>query len=238
MSDETILESERIRGRFEELSRQPIIKFSRGCRNVPNEDGVYVIYGRWEGEVFYVGRTIQAVRRSRSPMVIGLRQRLRQHRAKYGRTIGTRYSIGFRFLVVPDPRQRALLEALATGILCPIDLAYGYKRLSDIDPDDRVRLDQVLHDIRNMEQVEWSWIANDQSTDVKDDLSNLTEAGACILLWAKNKDGSRGMPIAVSPALVIEFRPAVAIEMAIEKGISQLDALLDSAKEAAVESLP
>jgi hypothetical protein len=54
------------------------------------------------------------------------------------------------------------------------------------------------------------------------------------LLWAKNKDGSRGVAAAVSPAKVIEFRPAIAIQIAIEKGISQLEALLDSAEEAAV----
>jgi hypothetical protein len=127
-----------------------------------------VIYGRVEEEVFYVGRTIQAVTR-RSPVVIGLHQRLRNHRKKYGRAIGTRFSIGFRFLVVPDPCQRTLLEALATGILCPVDLAYGYKRLSDLDPDDFDRLEQVLHDIRNMEKVDWSYIADDGTLDMKDD---------------------------------------------------------------------
>lgn len=231
MSDKEIDESERIKALFEQLSRQPLMKFRRGCRNVPNEDGVYVIYGSWEGHVLYVGRTIQAVRR-RVPVRIGLRQRLSTHKAKYGDLTG------FRYLVVPDPRERILLEALATGMLCPVDLAYGHKQLSDIDPDDAVRLKQVLHDICNMEQVAWSWIANDGTTDVKDDLSNLTVAEACILLWAKNKDGTRGMAFEVSPARVIKFRPAVAVQMAIGKGISQLDALLDSTEEAAVESLP
>jgi hypothetical protein len=226
MSNEEIEEPERIRALFEELTRQPIIKFSRGCRNVPNEDGVYVIYGYREGHVLYVGRTIQAVPR-RVPLRIGLRQRLSQHRAKYG-------DFSFRFLKVPDPRQRALLEHLATGVLCPVDLAFGYKRLSDLDPDDAARLEHVLNDIRNMERVAWSYIAHDGTLDVKDDLSNLTEAGACILLWAINKDESRGMQVAVSPATVIKFRPAVALQMAIEKGIPQLEALLDSAEEAAV----
>jgi hypothetical protein len=222
MSDEEMEEPERIKALFEELSRQPIIKFSRGCPNVPNEDGVYVIYGYGEGHVLYVGRTIQAVPR-RPPVRIGLRQRLSTHKAKYGGFTG------FRYLEVPDPRQRALLEHLATGILCPVDLAFGYKRLSDLDPNDRVRLDNVLNDIRNMEKVDWSYIADDGTLDVKDDLSNLTTAAACILLWAINKDGSRGMQRDLSPSTVIEFRPTVAIKMAIEKGISQLDALLDSA---------
>jgi hypothetical protein len=134
MSDEEIDEPELIKALFEELNRQPINAFSRGCRNVPNKDGVYLIYGRSEGEVFYVGRTIQAVIR-RAPVVIGLRQRLRNHKAKYGRPIGSRFSIGFRFLEIPDPRQRALLEALATGILCPVDLGTGYKQLSDTDAE-------------------------------------------------------------------------------------------------------
>jgi hypothetical protein len=220
-----------VKALFDRLIEAPLKKFTPGCNDVPNEDGVYVIYGRVEEEVFYVGRTIQAVMR-RSPVVIGLHQRLRNHRKKYGRTIGTRFSIGFRFLVVPDPRQRALLEALATGILCPVDLAFGYKRLSDLDPDDAVRLRHVLNDIRNMGKVAWSYIADDGTLDVKGDRSNLTEAEACILLWAINKDGSRGMEVALSPATVLKFRPSVAIQMAIEKGISQLYALFDSAKEA------
>jgi hypothetical protein len=215
-----------VKALFNKLIEAPLTRFSRGCPSVPNQDGVYVIYGRWEGEVFYVGKTIQAA--------IGLRQRIRQQKAKYGRTVGARFSIGFRFLVVSDPRQRALLEHLATGVLCPVDLAFGYKRLSDLDPDDIVRLEHVLHDIGNMEKVDWSYIADDGTLDVKGDLSNLTTAAACILLWAINKDGSRGMQVALSPATVIEFRPAIAIKMAIEKGISQLDALLGSAEEAAV----
>lgn len=122
-------EPELIEALFAKLTRRPITKFSRGCRDVPNKDGVYVIYGRWEGEVFYVGRTIQAVLR-RYPFVRGLRQRLSSHRPKYG------HLIGFRFLVVPDPRERALLEALATGILCPVYLGTGDKGSpsSDTDP--------------------------------------------------------------------------------------------------------
>jgi hypothetical protein len=127
MSDEEIEESERIKALFEKLSRQPIIKFSRGCRNVPNEDGVYVIFGHWEEHVLYVGRTIQAVLR-RVPVRIGLRQRLSKHRAKYGSFTG------FRYLAVPDPRQRTLLEALATGILCPDHIATGHKPRTDAEP--------------------------------------------------------------------------------------------------------
>jgi hypothetical protein len=220
MSDEEINEPERIKALFEKLSRQPIIKFSRGCRNVPNEHGVYVIYGLWEGDVLYVGRTTLAVQH-RTPVRIGLRRRLSEHRAKYGSFTGLRY------LVVPDPRERALLENLATGILCPVDLAYGYKRLRDLDPADADRLKQVLHDIRkNMEHVEWFWIAKDGTTDVENDLSNLTEEPLCILLRSKEQDGSQGKPVAVSPGAVIGFRPAIAIQLAIRKGLSQLDALL------------
>lgn len=121
MSDEELEEPARIKALFNELIRQPMKVFSRGCRNVPNEDGVYVIYGLWDRDVRYVGRTIRAAAMPRAPFKRGLRRRLPKHSANYGALAG------FRFLVVRDPRQRALLEAYATGVLCPADLATGYK---------------------------------------------------------------------------------------------------------------
>ena len=94
-------------------------KFSRGCYDVPNSHGVYVIYGRLSSspvpQVLYVGRTDSS---EKTYGVRGLRRRLRQH--------GTAYRSGrcrFKFLIVDDYRQRVLLEALATGLLCPADLA-------------------------------------------------------------------------------------------------------------------
>ena len=75
-----------------------------------------------------------------------------------------------------------------------------------------VRLVHVLADIAAMEKCGWSFIANDGSTDVNDDLSNLTLANSCVLLFAKNKNGSRGMSVALSPNVIVDFRPAKAIE--------------------------
>ncbi len=75
-----------------------------------------------------------------------------------------------------------------------------------------VRLVHVLADIAAMDKCGWAFIANDGSTDVTDDLSNLTLANSCVLLFAKNKDGSRGMSVALSPGVVVDYRPAEALE--------------------------
>jgi len=128
MNNKELDEPELIKVLFQELNAQPIYPFSRGCRHAPNEDGVYVIYGLWQGDIRYVGRTTRAAMR-RAPFLRGLRRRLSKHSAKYGDLTG------FRFLVVSDPRQRELLEAYATGVLCPDDLGTGNKRSwHDIEP--------------------------------------------------------------------------------------------------------
>jgi hypothetical protein len=104
MSNEEIDEPELIKTLFDDLKGQPLRSFRRRCPGVPDDDGVYIIYGHWEGHVLYVGRTYRGSLR-RCPFRRGLRRRLQSHRGKYGRFTG------FRYLVVREPRQRALLEA-------------------------------------------------------------------------------------------------------------------------------
>lgn len=95
---------------------------------VPNAQGVYIIYNL-HGVVFHVGRTV----RGRG----GLRQRLNNHlrgRSSFvkdfldGKSRSLRGKYQFQYIKVKNDRQRALLEALATGKLCPQHLGLGLLR--------------------------------------------------------------------------------------------------------------
>ena len=126
MSDEEIDEPDLIKALFDELRRQPYKAFRRGCPDVPNEDGVYVIYGAFPTQVLYVGRTYRAARRRHPFNWWGLRRRLSAHRSKYTPPQHS-YHCSFQCLIVTDPRHRALLEAYATGVLCPADVGTAYR---------------------------------------------------------------------------------------------------------------
>ena len=91
----------------------------------PTEHGVYIIYDP-KGRVAHVGRTPRAQN--------GLHQRLKNHLR--GNSSFTKNYLGgdgsklrngykFKYLVMPDRRKRALVEALATGTLCPLHLGLG-----------------------------------------------------------------------------------------------------------------
>jgi hypothetical protein len=100
-------EQKTIVGLFDRLKNAPLQVFdNQPLNNVPTEQGVYVICGS-RGKILYVGRT-----RSRR---FGLKDRLTDHRRNYKHKPGCKY----RYLVVKDKRRGALLEALATGSLCP-----------------------------------------------------------------------------------------------------------------------
>lgn len=91
-----------------------------------------------------------------------------------------------------------------------------------------VRLSHMTADIAAMDKVGYSFIAEDGSLDVKDDMTNLNTANSCVLLFAKNADGTRGgMQVAVSPGQLLDYRPQWAIENK-DKFKSLLDALLGS----------
>jgi hypothetical protein len=105
-----------------ELGRFPE---ARSKLEAPEDRGVYIIYDR-RGNVLHVGSTPRAKG--------GIAQRLRGHLASRSSFVqihfegeGSRLSDGctFRCIPVPVPRQRALLEALAIGRLCPAHIGQG-----------------------------------------------------------------------------------------------------------------
>jgi len=91
----------------------------------PTEHGLYIIYNT-QDEVVHVGRSVRGKN--------GLHQRLKNHlqgsssfTVNYLDGDGSKLRNGYKFkyLVIPDPRKRALVEALATGTLCPLYLGLG-----------------------------------------------------------------------------------------------------------------
>lgn len=120
-----------IRSLFSVLKRSKRRHFPRAGERLdaPNEQGVYVIYSP-SGKVLHVGRTYRGTN--------GLRQRLSNHlhaassfTESYLKGHGARLRSGYKFafLEVSKPRQRALLEALAIGMLCPAHLGVGEKKM-------------------------------------------------------------------------------------------------------------
>jgi hypothetical protein len=109
---------------FGELKKAPLTNFppARKRMEAPDAQGVYIIYSP-QGRVLHVGRTPRGKK--------GLRQRLNNH-LHAGSSFTLRYLDGhgarlrngykFRCLAVESPRLRALLEAYATGMLCPAHL--------------------------------------------------------------------------------------------------------------------
>ena len=64
-----------------------------------------------------------------------------------------------------------------------------------------------------MPLVGWAFISNRGDREVADDMSNLTAATACIMLYPKDRSGNMsGMPMAVSPALILAYRVSVALD--------------------------
>ena len=121
------LEPQTIRCLLEELLRSDAHHFppEREHLEAPTEQGVYIIYDP-EGRVAHVGRTPRAQN--------GLRQRLKNHlqgKSSFVRSYlagdgsKLRQRFQYKYLIIPDPRERALVEALAVGTLCPLHLGLG-----------------------------------------------------------------------------------------------------------------
>lgn len=112
-------EAEKINNLFIELCGQPEYPFpAEGSLALTTQKGVYIIY--CGDSVVHVGNT----RNGKA----GICQRLKDH--IYGRSsffreflrprqLSVREGFSFRYLEVPDARERVLLEALACGLLCP-----------------------------------------------------------------------------------------------------------------------
>jgi hypothetical protein len=107
-----------------ELLRSQAYAFprERGRLNAPSGPGVYLIYDP-RGRLAHVGRS--------APGKNGPRQRLRDHlQAQFpftkeylkgdGSKLRRRYK--YKYLIILDPRERALVEAFAVGTLCPLHL--------------------------------------------------------------------------------------------------------------------
>ncbi len=120
-------EQKTVRALFTELTRSPLQTFPvlRGRLHAPDRQGVYVIYDP-RGKAAHVGRTPRAKH--------GIAQRLRDHMSarssftiQYLKGDGSklRGKYKFRCLVVKERRRRALLEAYATGHLCPAHIGLG-----------------------------------------------------------------------------------------------------------------
>ncbi len=125
-------EHREIRALFDKLMRAPCHQFplSYGRLEAPTEKGIYVIYSP-RGKIMHVGATPRAKR--------GIRQRLFDHlqgrsaftkRAFKQRGYKLRNGYKFRYLVVKNARNRALLEPYAIGCLCPSFIGYGDAELT------------------------------------------------------------------------------------------------------------
>lgn len=99
-----------------------------GKVNISDKQGVYIIYGL-QNEVLHVGTTKRGEN--------GLNQRLYDHLAKKSsfrnnylkpKRISLRNGYKFRYIIEEDGRKRALLEALTTGLLCPVYIRTGEKK--------------------------------------------------------------------------------------------------------------
>jgi hypothetical protein len=114
-------EPERVKALFEELTRAPLKRFpDRGYDiDAPRQEGVYVIYDPSD-RVSYVGRNV----RRPTGLVGRLGAHLRGRGSPFRRNI-LRDNYHFRYLIVENPRLRALLEAYATGCLCPEHIRFG-----------------------------------------------------------------------------------------------------------------
>lgn len=120
-------ECQRIQRLFKELCAQHESSFPQGRKplDAPSKPGVYII--RKEGTALHVGRTLRGTG--------GLHQRLMNH--LHGSSSFTNeYLSGrgatlrekgytYQFIVVKDPRRRALLEAYAVGTLCSKHIGLG-----------------------------------------------------------------------------------------------------------------
>jgi len=124
-------EPKRVEARLKQLNSRKEHAFPdfREPLDAPSEPGVYIIRNP-AGRVVHVGRTVRGRK--------GLFQRLNNHldgkssfmRAYLpGNRIKLREGFTYQYLVVPDDRERVLLEYAATVWHCPEHLGVGSKGL-------------------------------------------------------------------------------------------------------------
>lgn len=115
-----------VKADFKKLTSANCYHFSDDNLNkVPSKQGVYIIYSPHTKKVVHVGRTYRGK--------AGLRQRLKNHihgsssfTLVYLKGRGKKLRRGYKFQYLPLPRKAwrrcALLEAYATGFLCPVHI--------------------------------------------------------------------------------------------------------------------
>lgn len=121
----------RIKRLFERLVRSECCPFpASGVVRLPRKHGVYVLRTS-RGRVLHVGRTVRHTD--------GLFNRVNDHlrgRSSFvvdhllGKRELLRRGCGYQFVIVSNARTRALLEAYATGMLCPAHLGTGARKPS------------------------------------------------------------------------------------------------------------
>jgi excinuclease UvrABC nuclease subunit len=120
-------ESQKVMKLFDQLCKQPKRPFPQYRQSLvaSSKPGVYII--RKDDTVLHVGRTL----RGRD----GLNQRLKNH-IHGSSSFTNEYLKGngailrgdgytYQYIVVEDPRKRALVEAYAIGKLCPAHIGLG-----------------------------------------------------------------------------------------------------------------
>jgi excinuclease UvrABC nuclease subunit len=122
-------EQEIIQKMFKRLINSTSVNFPNyGKVNITNKQGVYIIFSPDE-KVLHVGKTNRAKN--------GLNQRLQNHlynsssfSIQYLKHNGKllRQGYKFKYLEVDESRKRALLEALAIGLLSPAHIGTGEKK--------------------------------------------------------------------------------------------------------------
>lgn len=123
-------EAEEIMKLYNELIHSEKFNFPvKGLINVSDKQGVYIIFSPC-GDVLHVGTT----KRGKA----GLNQRLYDHTGRhssfrnhylYPNNLSLRNGFKFSYIEIENGRQRALLEALTAGLLCPAHLGTGEKKL-------------------------------------------------------------------------------------------------------------
>jgi hypothetical protein len=120
-------ESQKIEQLLEAFLASEPFAFPKKRENLraPLKQGVYIILDPC-GDTVHVGRTLRGKR--------GLYQRLRNHLNAassftkiYFNGDGSKLRSGYKYkyIVLADPRERALVEALAIGVLCPPHIGLG-----------------------------------------------------------------------------------------------------------------
>lgn len=122
-------EPEKIKSLLLELLNSPVCPFpSKGKLNITCEKGVYIIYDP-TSVVAHVGNTPRGKN--------GLCQRINNHisgNSSFARdylqpnNLSVRNGFTYRILELPSARERALVEALACGTLCPMHMGTGETR--------------------------------------------------------------------------------------------------------------